>query len=374
MLFPKRYLDLPPDFWRENPICFSSLKVYLIWFDSLGAKSSSILIETPEVKILVDPGVAAMQPGYPLPDEVKSRLRDTALACIKEAAREADIIFISHYHYDHHTLPREAEEIYKGKKLWIKNPNLWINHSQWKRARLFLEQLLGSKIQKMYTPSPFFHLQDPMESLPLASRIDYGSYRERKKELLEKGRRWLEGLIERWREGPWVNEERLKKEGIYLAEEKLVQVGATKVKFTPPLFHGVEYDRVGWVTALVVERSGAKLVYASDLQGPSIEDYAHWIVSENPHILVLDGPATYLFGYMLNKINLQRAIGNLIYLLKRISPYVFIYDHHLLRDQRYRERTARVYQFAQKKNKKILTAAEWYHYKPLILKLMEKKN
>jgi len=315
-----------------------------------------------------------MQPGYPLSDEVKSRLRNTALACIKEAAREADIIFISHYHYDHHTLPQEAEKIYKGKKLWIKNPNLWINHSQWRRARLFLEELMGSKIQKMYIPSPPFYIQDPMERLPLASRKDYGSYRERRKELLKKGEKWLEGLVRRWREGPWVDEKKLKNQGIYLAEEKHFQVGATKIKFTPPLFHGVEYDRVGWITALVVERSGVRFVYTSDLQGPGIEDYASWIVSENPHILVLDGPATYLFGYLLNKINLQRAISNLIYILERVSPQILICDHHLLRDHRYRERIAQVYQFAKKRNKKILTAAEWHRYEPLILLIKKLKR
>ncbi|MEE8299774.1 MAG: hypothetical protein V3R28_00540 [Desulfatiglandales bacterium] len=39
-----------------------------------------------------------------------------------------------------------------------------------------------------------------------------------------------------------------------------------------------------------------------------IEDYAQWIIKENPDILILDGPPGYLFGYMVNRINLQRAI------------------------------------------------------------------
>ena len=39
-----------------------------------------------------------------------------------------------------------------------------------------------------------------------------------------------------------------------------------------------------------------------------IEDYAQWIIDENPDILILDGPPTCLFGYMVIRNNLQRAI------------------------------------------------------------------
>ena len=38
-----------------------------VWFDSLGAKSSCMLVKTPDVKILIDPGIAAMQPSFPAP-------------------------------------------------------------------------------------------------------------------------------------------------------------------------------------------------------------------------------------------------------------------------------------------------------------------
>ena len=93
----------------------------LIWFDSMGAKSSSVLITTPDISILIDPGCAEMQPSYPLGKEEKKALRQKALEEIIKASKKADVIFISHYHYDHHTLPKEAGKIYSGKKLWIKN-------------------------------------------------------------------------------------------------------------------------------------------------------------------------------------------------------------------------------------------------------------
>lgn len=37
----------------------------LVWFDSLGAKSSCALVRTPDVSVLIDPRVAVMQPGFP---------------------------------------------------------------------------------------------------------------------------------------------------------------------------------------------------------------------------------------------------------------------------------------------------------------------
>lgn len=364
----KDYLNLSSDFWRKNPICVDCFKVHLIWFDSMGAKSSCILVETPDVKMLVDPGAAAMQPSYPLSDREKSKFRKFALRCIKEASKQVDTIFISHYHYDHHTPPPEAGRIYSGKTLWIKNPNLWINQSQKKRAHIFLKQLLGSRFRDVLSTSNFsFDIQDPLRSLPLAREKDYGSYQERKNELLRKRKIWMEELIGKWRKGPWIDERGLKKHRIFLADAKTFQAGPTRVRFTSPLFHGVEYDRLGWVIAMVIERGRTKFVYTSDLQGPVIEDYASWIAKEEPSILILDGPATYLLGYMLNSINLERCINNLHYILENTSPQIIIYDHHLLRDRKYRQRVARVYNYAREKNKKILTAAQWHKKQPLVL-------
>ena len=353
---------------RLKPIQIGSISCYPLWFDSMGAKSSSLLIKTPDIAILVDPGAAEMQPSYPLPSSEKRRLRYQALQTIKEAAQEAEIVFISHYHYDHHTLPSEAKEIYEGKKLWIKNPNLWINRSQWNRARLFLSQLYemkGEVLSSRLKPPEKIDLKDPLLDLPLASNKDFGDYRERKNELLTKGRGWFKALVKLWLNEPWVSQA----EDVIFADGLDLKFGATKIKITSPLFHGAEYDRVGWVVGLVLEYGGRKILYSSDLQGPIIEDYAAWIIEEAPDVLFLDGPATYLLGYMLNQINLRRAIGNLCSILKNTATSLIIYDHHLLREARFKERTAEAYQVAKEEGKTLITAAEWLGEPPLISKI-----
>ncbi|MBN2187246.1 MAG: MBL fold metallo-hydrolase [Dehalococcoidia bacterium] len=346
-----------------KPISIGKIKVYLLWFDSMGAKSSSILIETPDVKILVDPGAAELQPGYPLAPEEKKKLRQKALGIIKKAAKKADIVFISHYHYDHHTLPSELSEIYEGKKLWIKDPNGWINKSQWERARLFLNQICeifaGKMIEQVLQSPKKMEITDPLKDLPLAMGKDFGDYAPRREELLTKGKAWFEELAALWKGEFWVNPFAFGTGEVFFADGKEVKLGSTMVRFSPPLFHGVELDQLGWVIGMVLKCQGAKILYSSDLQGPIIEDYADWIVKENPDILILDGPATYLLGYMLNQANFRRTILNLNSILQNTSTQIIICDHHLPRDIHFKERMAKVYDMAKEKGKTFITAAEW---------------
>lgn len=355
-------------------IRIGDIKVSLIWFDSLGAKSSTTLVETPDVKILIDPGAAEMQPSYPLPWEEKSKLLEMAIKAIVKASKNADVVTITHYHYDHHLLPKDFKEVYAGKKLLIKDPNKWVNESQWGRSRLFLTQLLEVfsgefEENELYAQAQSFKLTDPLERLRLAASKDYGEYNQRKRELLEKGRRWLGKLHEKlWARGPWCRE--VKVGGAFevaFADGMEFKFGGTRLSFTEPLFHGLEYDRVGWTLSIVVEHNGAKVVHSSDLQGPIIEDYAEWVVEENPHLLILDGPPTYLLGYMLNNINLGRAVRNACSIIERADLKLMIYDHHLTRDRLYPGRVAEVYETARRLGKKVITAAEQLGKKPLVL-------
>lgn len=45
---------------KNHPIVIGEVKIYLVWFDSYGAKSSCVFIETPDLNLLVDPGASAL--------------------------------------------------------------------------------------------------------------------------------------------------------------------------------------------------------------------------------------------------------------------------------------------------------------------------
>jgi len=341
-----------------------------IWFDSLGAKSACTLVKTPDASILIDPGAAEMQPSFPAPKKLKRRWLEEAKAAIRKAAEKADIVIITHYHYDHFT--DFDEKLYRDKIILAKDPNQYINDSQRKRAEKFYDNLLrrfgGFKLRDVLKPlKKARSYPDPLEDLPIARSKDYGDYAERKKELLELGRKWFLKRVERWNGFMQIPELELDKCKIRFADSKNFKIGDTLIKFSKPEFHGIEYARVGWVISVEIIHENEKLLHTSDLEGPVIEDQAHWIIEENPDVLIVDGPSTYLIPYMLNLINLRRAIENMCRIIKNTNSKLIIYDHHLPREPRYRERVREVYKVAKHEDKVILTAAEHLGREPVVL-------
>lgn len=354
--------------------------VHLIWFDSLGAKSSSVAVETGRGVVVIDPGAAAMQPSYPLPGEEKVVLRRKAKQAIYKWLKKALIVIITHYHYDHYFIPGDPEfpeeNPLAGKTIYAKNPNKYINESQWSRARIFLRALLGfynDRLENHLIDPVEEEFRDPVEDLEISMEKSFGDYDERRRELLEKGRRWFEKLSRRlWSGEKWVGEIQLG-DGTHVlwGENKTIDLSDTRIRILEPWFHGLEYDRTGWITPVIIEKKGFKVFYTSDVMGPIIEDYAYYIAREKPDVVILDGPPTYLFPYMFNKINLSRAVENAIEII-RSHPSLVVYDHHLLREKKWRKRVEQVFQTARREGVKVLTAAEYLGKKPLIDTITQK--
>jgi len=320
----------------------------------MGAKSSCTLVKTPDVRVLIDPGVAEMQPSFPASPEQKRDWAIEAYDSILKASKEAEVITISHYHYDHFV--DFDPELYRNKLILAKNPNQYINDSQRKRAETFYHHFaenLGEAIEtrkraaKKYCPP---QIQD---------RIDFGDYTERRRELMERGKKWFDGRAKRWNSYPEI----LESPRIRWVDGKEFNFGKTRISFTPPLFHGIEFSRVGWVCSILIEYEGEKFIHSSDLDGPIIEEYADWIIQQHPDSLILDGPMTYMLGYALNQINFERCLKNGSRIASSIDGTI-IYDHHLTREPGFRERTERVWSSAKGK---MLTAAEFLGGRPVVL-------
>ncbi len=348
--------------------------VKLVWFDSMGAKSSSILIG----RVLVDPGAAAMQPSYPLPAEEKRELRRRAVKAIIDAAEAAEALVVTHYHYDHHLrvydgdLPEPGLPYRKARLIVAKNPNTYINESQWKRARELLRDLLrlyGLDLNSYLAEPGKIDFNDPVNTLSEALSRSFGDYDARRRELLRKGRQWFNNLKKLWASGPWVRETIEIPNGpkIVLTDSGFFEVSGVRFNLLGPHFHGVEYDRTGWVVPVLAESRGLRILYTSDLMGPIIEDYAYEIVRLRPNILILDGPPTYLYPYMFNRVNLERAVSNAVRILEETASLkLVIYDHHLLREKKWRERVSKVFETSRRTGIPVLTASECLGRKPVI--------
>ena len=350
----------------------------------MGSKSSSIYIETSDIRILVDPGIASLQPGFPIPESWKAAYNLMGWAMIGKFAEFADITIITHYHYDHLEMPTtrfiDPDKLYRKKLILLKDPNMYINASQHERARLFLSSLTEYFLDKNITEfeaEPKKDFEDPINWVPLAARKDFGDYNKRRREIIQMGRKRFENLCNLWKSSTWISEIKEKDLRVEFADGREYVFGKTKIRFTRPMFHGIEYDRLGWIIGFVVENGDNKLLFTSDVQGPFIEDYAEWIIRESPNIAIIDGPPTYQLGYMLTRTNLKRAIDNMIRVLRESNIDIIIWDHHLLRDIKWKERVKTVYDVARKRKKKIITAAEYYGKRPvaeLAKKMKEKKQ
>ena len=116
------------------------MRVVPVAFDSMGARSMATYVETKDVRIFIDPGVALGPRRYGLPPHrIELERRDELWGEIKRYVKMSDVVIITHYHYDHHN-PNEIE-LLRGKRIFVKHPEEMINYSQRGRARRFLEPL-----------------------------------------------------------------------------------------------------------------------------------------------------------------------------------------------------------------------------------------
>jgi predicted metallo-beta-lactamase superfamily hydrolase len=123
---------------------------------------------------------------------------------------------------------------------------------------------------------------------------------------------------------------------------KNFQFGKTQISFSEAQPHGPQGTRLGYVLMTTID-DGFRLLHASDVQGPIAETTAKAILKSAPDLLIMDGPPTYLLGYIFSRKNLEQAIKNLLKIIKEVDCEIIL-DHHLLRDLNYKEKLKEVYE------------------------------
>ena len=287
--------------------------------ESLGVRSMCTYVETPDVKILLDAGVSLGPNRFglpPHPEEFKAI--KSCRKKIAEAAEKAEIVTLSHYHFDHHTPSYEdwlcnwteaietARQIYEGKIVLMKNLKEKINYSQRRRGWLF--QKTGGKFA---------------EKLEIAD-----------------GKTFIFGK-------------------------------STKIRFSEPVFHGSENSVLGWVLMTIIEYQGEKFIFASDVQGPMSSHTLELILRGKPQIIMIGGPPLYLSGFRVKEENIQKGLKNLEKVVETVP--LTILEHHILRDKDWREKTKNVFEKANKREHKVLTAAEFLEKKNVFLEAVRKR-
>ncbi len=108
----------------------------------MGVRSMATLVQTDDVEVAIDPAVALapIRFGFP-PHPLEVRAKEELWARIKERVESADILVVTHYHYDH--LEPKEPGIYRGKRVLLKHPRRMINPSQRERAASFIPSIRG---------------------------------------------------------------------------------------------------------------------------------------------------------------------------------------------------------------------------------------
>jgi predicted metallo-beta-lactamase superfamily hydrolase len=116
------------------------MKIVPLAYDSFGVRSMATFVKTKDVNILID-GAAALGPNRyglkPTKEEVKAL--EICKEKIVEVGSSADVVIVTHYHYDHHPYPWDENlySIYKNKIILAKSINKDINPSGKKRGKIF---------------------------------------------------------------------------------------------------------------------------------------------------------------------------------------------------------------------------------------------
>jgi len=99
-----------------------------------------------------------------------------------------------------------------------------------------------------------------------------------------------------------------------------------------------------------------KVIYAPDVQGPISDQTFKTIIDQEPDLLVLGGPPSYLKGFKVSEQAISHGLANITRLVERLPATVV--DHHLLRSSDWRLSLGKAYESAQNSGHKLVTAAE----------------
>ena len=287
--------------------------------ESFGVRSMCTFVETPDVKVLLDAGVSLCPNRFCLlPHPKEFRTIAERRQVIAEAADKAEVVTVSHYHFDHHTPSFEdwvvnwteaketAQQIYNAKTILIKNPKEKINASQRQRAWLFKKT--GGKHAKK----------------------------------------------------------------LEVADCKTFSFGEnTKISFSEPVFHGPENSMLGWTIMTLFEYDGERFMFAPDVQGPMSPRTLELIKNARPQVVMVGGPPFYLSGFKVKETQLQTGLRNLEDIVGNVP--LTILEHHALRDEQWQQKIKSVYEAASNSGHEVLTAAEFAGQENKFLEFARKK-
>lgn len=311
----KHHDQVERDHMKLAPVGNGEIRVLPLAFESLGVRGTATLVETDDIKFIIDPG-SALGPRFRLnPHEREYLELYRTKKAILEASRGADLLTISHYHFDHYvpnfenwlwiwSSPELAAELYFNKLILAKDTNANINPSQRKRGYMF-------------------------------RKMNLKTARE-----------------------------------IRVADGRTFKFGKTTLEFSKPIYHGPAGSKLGYVLMLTIRAPGCCLLHASDVQGPMYDEPLQIILAQKPDTVLMGGPPIYL-AFKLESDDIMAAQRNLVTLAQHVPQLVV--DHHLLRSLNYLKFLQPVMQAAKRAGNQLITAAGLVGREPMLFEARRKE-
>lgn len=139
-------------------------------------------------------------------------------------------------------------------------------------------------------------------------------------------------------------------------DEKEYNIGNTIIKFSKPVFHGID-SRLGYVIEVFIEEN-FRFIHTSDVEGLTQEEQLSFIIENQPSMIILDGPLSYIPNF-LKEDTLEKSLNNIINVIYKCPLEILILDHHFLRDLEWRKIAKKIFEVAKELNVKIQTAAQY---------------
>ncbi|KXB06595.1 hypothetical protein AKJ51_03430 [candidate division MSBL1 archaeon SCGC-AAA382A20] len=291
------------------------MKVRPLAFESLGVRGMATYIKTKDVSMIIDPG-SALGPRFNLkPHEREYTALFNSREEILSISENVDLLTISHYHFDHFVPNFE-----NCKFIWS-SPEM--------AEKLYKDKLILAK--------------DISEKINTSQRKRGYMFRKKNMDFAEE---------------------------IRVADGHELKNGLTRLKFSDPVYHGAKGTKLGYTLILTVETPNFTLVHAADAQGPMYKKSLEYIISQDPDLLLVGGPPTYI-SFKIDGKDLKNAKNNLKSLAKRIP--ILVVDHHLLRTLDYKKFLNPVLKTAEKANHSVITASELIDKEPNLLEARRKE-
>jgi predicted metallo-beta-lactamase superfamily hydrolase len=268
--------------------------------ESLGVRSLCTLVKTPDLRVVLDPSAALAMRQSLEPHPIEYQKLMECLDRIFVESRKADVLSISHYHYDHvrpgfkdfrynMSSREELQRLFTGKLILAKDNRENINPSQRRRG---------------------FYFEKDVKSV--ADEIH-----------------WSDG--------------------------KTFNFGETQITCSEPLSHGPTDTKLGYVTATKIEYDNNSVLFAPDLQGPVAIEDLDYILASTPDLLIVGGPPIYLNRF--KEKYKQSAFHSLTRLVTEIP--VVVVDHHLMRSKDWQNWLNPIKTAAERADNQVMSIAEF---------------